>query len=125
MTNPLSTIAARLSVALFIIAAALCIVASHNDTVVNQVSTLRTEVATADYAAVPATVGNYLRGEASMLDHGYRAMATGISCRTLSYGIRVCAPATTPDGGAPIVHLEEDGSASYADGSIYDPVTGW
>ena len=49
---------------------------------------------------------------------------TMIVCRPLRDGTEVCAPRWSRDG-APVVHVEEDGSASYADGESYDPNSGW
>ena len=42
------------------------------------------------------------------------------ACRTLPSGYVACAPAQSPTG-AKAVFVGEDGSASYTDGTAYDP----
>lgn len=48
---------------------------------------------------------------------------TSMTCR-IDDSVITCAPTLAPSG-SPIIGVEEDGSAPYADGSSYDAETGW
>lgn len=51
------------------------------------------------------------------------AVFNGWTCEThAAYGT-VCAPSESPDGAAINASIEEDGSAHYADDSVFDPET--
>lgn len=45
------------------------------------------------------------------------------TCSTNPLYSRICAPTNSPDGGLIVTGPEEDGSASYSDGSVFDPET--
>lgn len=54
----------------------------------------------------------------------YPAADLSASCRT-DDGIRTCAPSWSPTGALLVGQVEEDGSARYADGSVFDAETRW